>query len=97
MVAQLGVVSDVGVHRPDERRHDAGEDADEHLQKQHEPEACGGDGDEEEQHAEDDEGCIDADEERFLAHGSCQRNCHGHARHVGDFSDAEEEPGVEDE
>ena len=97
MELQLGIVAHVGIHTPDEGRHDTREDGDEHLQHEHRPESRLGDGHEEEGDAQHQQHGIDEDERGLLAQPVGDGHAEGHTRHVGHLADTQEESCVEQE
>ena len=94
MVTLLGIVADISVHGPNERRHDACKNRDKHLRREHEPESGLRDRDEKEEHREDAEGYVDGDEGGFLTKACSQRHAEGNPNHVAYFADSEEQAGV---
>ncbi len=95
-MAQLGVVAHVGIHRPYQGRHDAGEHRDDHLQPEHGPVAAGGDGHEEECDREHGQGGVDGDKRGLLAQARGDGHGKGYAGHIGHLADAQEEARVEE-
>ena len=94
---QFGVVADIGIHWPYERRHHACEHRDDYLEQEHHQQTAvwlRREG--EEDHAEDDEQGVDQNEGGFLAESVGDGHCESHSYHVGNLADSEEEAGVEE-
>ena len=95
-VFQLGVITDIGIHRPHKRRHHTREHRNHHLQQEHEQQtgiAVGRTG--EEHYAEQDEKRVHHDERGFLAEPLGYGHSQRHAHHICHFPYPEEQTRVE--
>ena len=96
-VLQLGIVGDIGIHAPDERRDDTCAYGDDHLHQKHHPATERRAGQVEEENAQHGQRSHREDVRGLLSQPARQGDGKHDACHVGDFPHAEEEACIEED